>query len=114
VEIDAIKAAGTTYQKKRSAPITRTRTMTALGREVSVQQTVPATEAAPGAARSTEAKWGPAALAWAEEHDGEIRVAELARANGVPPSRFYQPIARLVKDGSVEYVSPGFFRKVAR
>lgn len=60
----------------------------------------------------TASKWGPIALEWAKTHGGEVRTAELGKAQGVPSSRFNVALVRLAERGQVTQIAPGHFRVV--
>ena len=58
----------------------------------------------------TVPKWGPIALVYAREHDGEIPTLELAKAHGVFPSRFTSALRGMVRHGKLVKVSKYRYR----
>lgn len=62
---------------------------------------------------ATAAKWGPMALAWANEHNGVIDLKALAKQHNVYPSIFERPLTRLVERGELALVKAGHYRVVS-
>lgn len=61
---------------------------------------------------ATAAKWAPIALDYAKSHGGEIDLKALTKLHNVPPSRFSDPLNRLVERGELTRLAEGLYRVV--